>query len=533
LLSVSPVPLRALLCDPSSGDASIELIPDTTAFGFQERCTYKIPLPELGWLLVIDDEQVASTNGFWNWSPGFYAGLVQAELFDAGGISRGNFQIDVAPDDSKIGAIAFEDMIEDIWEFEPDLVLGTEPAQRSIGASGTATRPWIQYARIRAWSVPFLNALEAVGRKPQRNLKVSRAQLPPHGLRAADRTTVMTWLRNPRTLLMKSAAVSLRDASVDALFDVPVVTSNMDSAANRCLAYLVRSVAWRVLQLLQSLERAVARDTVSATRSPLVTRWPRRRAVLTEFHRRLIRIQRREFLRDVSRPELSAAGLTAISADPTYSAAYRLGWKIVRPGIEGLDRTERAWLSPTWEVYENWCFVEIAKRLRKRIPSLQKAPATSKATVATYALEGTDDHGRRIRLLLQPSFPAGDQPANAGLQSVSGQRYPDIALICESSENCASLILDAKYRTQRVGVLEGMGSAHVYRDALRVKGNAVDFALLLVPRGGGAPWLESVAFHESNRVGTIAFDSERHGHLLDAALNRTLQLELIPEISRK
>ena len=46
-----------------------------------------------------------------------------------------------------------------------------------------------------------------------------------------------------------------------------------------------------------------------------------------------------------------------------------------------------------------------------------------------------------------------------------------------------------------------MRSADIYRDALRYEGEIPDSAVLLVPAGGGAPWLEARGFIEQERVG--------------------------------
>jgi hypothetical protein len=63
------------------------------------------------------------------------------------------------------------------------------------------------------------------------------------------------------------------------------------------------------------------------------------------------------------------------------------------------------------------------------------------------------------------------------------------------------LVLDAKYRTSRINVLDAMRSSHLYQDALRWDEARPVCSLLLVPRGGGAPWLEVQEFHAAHHVG--------------------------------
>ena len=77
------------------------------------------------------------------------------------------------------------------------------------------------------------------------------------------------------------------------------------------------------------------------------------------------------------------------------------------------------------------------------------------------------------------------------------------------------MVLDAKYRVSRPNVVDAMDSAHLYHDSLRW-GDARPWAsVLLVPRGGGAIWMETPAFLEEHGVGVIEFsvDSDQSGLL--------------------
>jgi hypothetical protein len=67
------------------------------------------------------------------------------------------------------------------------------------------------------------------------------------------------------------------------------------------------------------------------------------------------------------------------------------------------------------------------------------------------------------------------------------------------------VVLDVKYRTSRVNVLDAMASAHVYQDSLRIGSRRPSATLLLIPAGGGAKWLEGIAFHSEHRVGVHVF----------------------------
>ncbi|MNC80392.1 hypothetical protein D3C75_1331700 [compost metagenome] len=56
-----------------------------------------------------------------------------------------------------------------------------------------------------------------------------------------------------------------------------------------------------------------------------------------------------------------------------------------------------------------------------------------------------------------------------------------------------------------------MESAHLYRDCLRWKGKKPDLSILLVPRAGGAPMLETAAYQKANGVGVAVLSVEQNG----------------------
>ena len=121
-----------------------------------------------------------------------------------------------------------------------------------------------------------------------------------------------------------------------------------------------------------------------------------------------------------------------------------------------------------------------------------------------------------IELLLQPWFPAGDANSRSEFGSISGSREPDIVLTFHEGDRGRWYVLDAKYRTTRPNVLDAMSSAHIYRDSLRWRQRKPESAVLLVPRSGGAPWMEQPDFIREHRVGVRELNTETDvGGLLD------------------
>ena len=475
---------------------------DKAGLGFREGGKYRFRKPAEGDRLLIDDEALESDNGDWVWSPGFYAGQVNAELLGPDDRLRATFRLDVSPHPDKLGRDMFQAMLDQIWEFDPSLVLGSEPATLPVGHEAQISDPWLEYARLRTYGNGFVRALSAIARHPLWELIPERAQLPLQQVSRTDRQTVLAALRNSQLVtVLTNGDSSATTMSVLPLFDVPVPEETLDGTGNRCVAAIAHAVSRRALRLRQTLQLTVAREENSDTRTALAVRWPRRRDFLDQIVRRLRHLQRVSPLADVTRREISAAGLNAVSADPAYSSAYVSGWRILRHGVEGPPDGERVWISPTWEIYERWCFVQLGKAVRALHPEYDWSISTNHKQKAAVAFIGSKGRNARIELFLQPEFPAGDFGSNNGFQSISGKRKPDIVLTRTDVNEPKWYVLDAKYRTERSYVLEAMASAHVYRDALRWNQRRPERAVLLVPKAGGAPWLEQPDFICRHRVG--------------------------------
>lgn len=470
--------------------------------GFQEKSSYRIAKPSIGWALLVDDEPLADAAGdsdSWVWEPGFFAGEVTAELLRADRSRAALFLLDVSPDPAKAGREVFGRMIDEIWDEDPQLVLGSEPATYRVGTLGATQDPWLAFARLRCHGPTFMRALGAVAARPRRALRARREHTPLRLARRVDRRTVVAALRNPSLATFLAGGVPA-PALAHARVEVPTVEETLDSAANRCLLALSRSALARARSLLQRLETTVAREVPSDTRASLAPRWPARRRFLERFIADLAALLGRTPFDAVRRPEITAAGLNAISADPTYALAWGRGWRAIRSGVAGTVTDERLWVSPTWEIYERWCFVRLGALLRKALPQLGWARQRRSASADSAVWIGSGK-GMHLDLRLQSVFPARIAGAGGARWSISRERIPDIALTVQRDDRNVLFLADAKYRTSRDNVLDAMTTAHIYQDSLRLGPERPVATLLLVPAGGGAPWLEDPAFQVKHRVG--------------------------------
>ena len=514
----------ALRCIDQEG-VDRELRPGGTACGFRELGRYFFSAPVDGASLYIDEApaEPARIDGVqgWRWQPGFYAGRVAAELVSSTGQRIAEYWIDVSPDEGKLGADVFGEMLDELYAFDPALLLGTEAAQASIGVSGEVASPLLAYARLRRYGDALLAGLGAVAKQPLTRLRRERALVPYHQVRRLDAASARSLLRRADTAAFLRRDTALAEGAVP-LFDVMHSIDDLDHPANRAITATLLAVRRRCVQVADALQDMAAREEESSVRTPLQPRLARKLVFLEELAGKLAKVSRFNPYASVSRAEVTAAGLNAISAHPSYARAYRFAWSALRPGVAGEARQESLWISPTWEIYERWCFTRVATCLREIYSDLTWVMQHPGARSNCVRLVGSGPD-IRVEASLQRRFPSGGAE-KSGLQSVSLQLQPDLLITVESGSERKMLILDAKYRTSRQNVLDAMRSAHLYQDALRWNGTRAACSLLLVPRSDGAPWLADASFQTAHRVGVHMLAPDSTSASLIGLLDRWLAL---------
>lgn len=488
-------------CDVRSSEQqwrALEPAP-TGNVGFTERGEYTFEGPGEGWSFRVDDEPLELTQSgtrSWRWQPGFYAGEVTAELVGPAPHDRFQFLLDVAPDPNKVGREVFSTMLYELWQEAPELVVGIEPATVRVGDLGSLEDPWLAFARLRRYVPEFLAATMPIRARPRHALKMRRVDTPLHQARRVDKQTAMALVRSTAAAVLLDDAGSTTPRLSSLRLDVPIAEETVDCAPNRAMLALLLGLVRRTTRLVEVLQERVDHEQESETRTPLVARWPARKAVLSNMAMQLKGLLRRAPFSDVQRAEITAAGLTAVAADPIYARAWNRGWRALRTTAEGGELSERMWISPSWEIYERWCFIRLGQTLRDAMPEWHWTRRADRWSGAAG--------GKKAELVLQPTFRSSETQA-PGPWSVSRERIPDLILRVDSAERTRFVVLDVKYRASRANVLDAMASAHIYRDSLRIGSRRPDAALLLVPAGGGARWLEDPAFHLEHRVGIHVF----------------------------
>jgi hypothetical protein len=475
--------------------------------GFSEARRYLFRKPGTGFELRIDDERLEDDPAApcWSWRPGFYAGEVAAELLHSGARVEA-FHLDVSPDPGKLGADAFQQMVRELLAEDPSLVVGQEPATVQTGQLGRHQDPLVEFERLRRYVPDFLRALATIRLHPRKALRSVRDSVPLSHARRVDRQTAVAASRSGAVALFAPEILEPSAFDPSMRLDVPVVEETLDAAANRALKFLVTAVLQRVRTVAAALEHRVAREVASETRTPLASRWPVRRQFLHDAEARLQHSLRQVPFPQVRRAEVSAAGLNAVSADPLYARAWGRGWRALRQGIESDTTDERMWISPSWEIYERWCFMKLGRLLERDAPQWQwKWRRGGNRWSGALA-------GRVAELRLQPTFRTRGK-ASPGRWSVSKQREPDIVLRVSAGDSHRFLVFDAKYRATRANVLDAMQSAHIYQDSLRIGAQRPEASLLLVPANEGAAWLGDAAFQAEHKVGVHVMAPGGEPHL--------------------
>lgn len=495
-----------LRCSDADG-ASFDVTPSTGSItGFRERRHYLLELEcATPCALVIDDVVIDCVRDVdshrWTWQPRFFAGIVLAELFDHHGTHLADYRLDVAPAPDKLGQDLFEQILNDLLAADPQLLFGTEASQSAIGVEGTYSNPHLEYGRIKTFGPLLLQSIQKLRVHPLTRLRSERQLAPPHRVRRFDQHSVKALARTPQTLAALRG-VEGAAASGPLLFDVPKSREELDTPAHRTLLSLLLTVVRRVRKVRSDLERLSAGESATVFRTPTAPRLDYRRTLLDDLEQALRRTCREAPFAAVRRAEVSAAGLNVIAGHPQYAAAYRRGWQLLRPGIDGRREGEMLSVSPTWEIYERWCFLRLTQTLRHLFPTLswkRSVGGTSDRLVDT----GTAD-GITVSAYLQKTFPAMDQKNDTSrFYSISRERRPDIVVTYTVAGRKRFVVFDPKYSVARSSVLGAMEAAHIYRDCLRWNGCAPDLVLLLTPAAGEAGWLEESSFHAEHRVGVL------------------------------
>ena len=239
----------------------------------------------------------------------------------------------------------------------------------------------------------------------------------------------------------------------------------------------------------------------SETTTGIKERWPEWRRFLDAFHKKLTAALRKMPFPEVTKAEVTAAGLNAVAAHPLFARFWRVGWQALRRGVAGPEPADWLPLNPTWEIYERWCFLKLSEWVKGLLPEDTKWRESAPSDKYRL-LKGESGQGAVVRLHLQCTFGNSENRPRE-FWSISSQRRPDIVLDWQRRDDNGFLVFDAKYRVTRDNVLKAMESAHIYNDSLRMNRKRPVATVLLTPAPTEAGWLETCAFFDEHRSGVL------------------------------
>jgi hypothetical protein len=472
--------------------------PGGVVAGLTENATYVVVLESVGpCRLYIDDVELQKApDGSFSWTAGFFAGRVSAVVVENTGDEHA-FYLVVEPAEQKLATEQFAAMLGEIRGFDAKLLLGISAGALEFGSEGCAGRfdMLVQWTRLKQHGRNFLAAMAALSRTEHRFLRpafqsISLAQvrhLPPLAL--LDRRLAALAIGET---LDGDALESIRLRA-----HVPAATA--DTPANRALLSLLMRFRSTVLQLTdwaQSPSDRLSKEDHAARR-------PRRLHVLGEFSATVERLRSMRPFSEVAKAEITAAGLTQVAAHPLYSCAYRKGVEALRRGAEGENLHEHLQASPSWGVYETWCFVRLCAVLERAIGIVLR-PSKPSVASADLAMSFAFPDGQKVELLFQPVFASESPFVDRHAWSLSKERRPDILLMLTQGSERRFIVFDAKYRSGRENVLDAMSSAHIYHDSLRIDASRPGLCLLLLPGRTDVSSLEVDSFFEEHKVGAVS-----------------------------
>jgi hypothetical protein len=425
--------------------------------------------------LLIDDIPLealrapAPDTARWRWSPGFHAGLVEAELRFPGHAPR-RFEVVTDPDRRKLTRDDFDAMVREI--LDDTFALFSLSSFRKAVARGTGGRPpaiaRLEFLRSRIEKLE--SAVAAIARNPRRMLAAEEIVLPYHRASRATGLEVLRSFRSGRIVHESQKPSRLPAALKGALPErirVRQRLSSLDLPEHRQMGACLRSWSAWLEGAAQQLERSRP-DGDTELRHGAAT-WAMR---CRRLSRRVGQLGKEALFAEAGEaaPRLILSAL--FRNDPSYRAFYRL-WQDMNLGIAAVfgDFLNLP-LARTFELYELWCFLRLVRAAAEEygpsgldIRDLFISDAAGAVTLAAGAV--TVPVGSGWKLCFQKQYREfWIEPDRRG--SYSRVMTPDVVAAHESAEAGDAgrlIVLDAKYRIDD-GLNDALSSIHTYRDAL-------------------------------------------------------------------
>lgn len=445
----------------------------------QETGSYLFELRDCGLAaeadLLIDDVTLealrspAPDTARWRWSPGFHAGIVEAELRLPGQTPK-RFEIVTDPDRRKLTRDDFDTMVREI--LDDTFALFSLSSFRKAVARGTGNRPpaiaRLEFLRSRIEELESVVA--TIERNPRRILKAEEAVLPYHRAGYATGPEILRSFRSGR-IVQESAAPSRLPAALRGFLPARIRVhqrrNSLDLPEHRQMGACLRAWAAWLSAAAESLEGRRGTSDADLRRGAVV--WAVRCRRLSRRVGWLAQAAPFAEAGDAP-PRLTLSSL--FRNDPAYRRFYRLA-QDMNLGIAAVfgDFLNLP-LARTFELYELWCFLRLVRAGAEEfgpagldIRDLFLSDASGGVTLMAGAV--TVPVGSGWTLCFQKQYREFWVETD-GQGSYSRTMTPDVVVAKEPAASAAAgrlIVLDAKYRIDE-GLNDALGSIHTYRDAL-------------------------------------------------------------------
>lgn len=397
--------------------------------------------------------------------------------------------LEISPHQKKLGANEFDMMLVELSERSQGLIWGLSPgaAQGSHLSSALA----IVHPSVIASQLPLFEQLMAryVAAPPMITRRV-RDAFPLNFARRADLIT-LRWLGRRPSVLQALTGDSDVGAFTDARtpIDQPSALLSTDHPITRYFAYLLRRLRARFKESVDVLRKARGRPfvdpTIEAHAEMLAT-------TIETAVRRLDVLLALPLFKQVPPEPIGETVLLALTDNPLYAAIYRAARTLLEPGLAyGPGGDLQSSLKHTYDLFELCVLYRIVDGLpgllgpdwsagrAKALPYIGREERLPDR--AAWGFSGPD--GWSLELRYQQWFSRARVPPDLRMfSSLSGVFIPDYILVLRQHGKPHSwIILDAKYRSGKQAIDQGLADIHRYRDALRVRGLPASGAFIIVP----------------------------------------------------
>lgn len=404
----------------------------------------------------------------WRWSPGFHAGVVEADL-RVPGIGARRFEVTTDPDLRKLTRNDFDAMVREV--LEDTFALFSLSAFRKGIARQPGNRPpplaRLEFLRSRAEAI--ISTVEAIGRAPRHYLRAEDMKVPTH---RAARATGPEILRSFRSGVIRAETVSpsrlpsALKGRLPAHITLRQRRNSLDISEHRQIKACLHSwSAWLsgIAELLSRRTEADDAETASTAGS-----WAAR---ARRVARQLNDAASTGFMTEVSEGPAHLRMSSLFRNDPVYQRFYRL-WQDMNLGLAALfgDFLQMP-LARTYELYELWCFLRLLRAAVEEfgatdvdLTHLFLSETNGGVTIASGAISVPIGGDRLLCFQRQyREYWIGDDREG----SFSRTMVPDVVLagVGGGGAERRVIVLDAKYRIND-GLNDALNSIHTYRDAL-------------------------------------------------------------------